>query len=374
MGLFCFLRLVSGVASSYNASRRFQIGVFSLPTAKYSLKAPPQRRQFKNGLFSLPATSWSEKKEQYCDYRLDGRSGSGWLRAKQFNNGTLYLEASDDSLLSQMTALLGSSPPTTVKAPAAPSGSSSSSATPEKITLPSPSSKFARPTVRSSGGVSGRLDISGDYIGTDESGKGDYFGPLVIAGVHITDVQAKTLTTLGVMDSKKLTDARIDALAAEIFSVVGEEAIASVELDPTRYNAMYAQYKASGKNLNHLLAWGHATVLEALLERFPDCKQAIADQFGNERYILSQLQSRGQGIHLQQTPRAEANVGVAAASVIARWRFVHHMKELSTRFGMTIPLGAGPAVKATARRFKASLGEGELVNAVKLHFKTTSEL
>jgi ribonuclease HIII len=363
-----------------------------VPTAKYSLKLSPQRRQFKESLQAFAGVRWNEKSEQYCDYRLDGQLPSGWLRAKQFSNGTLYLEASDDVLLARMTDLLGNAVPTsTPSGMGTPLGSTAAVSgrvtgpktatglSKTRINLPSasvPSSGSSSQVVLRppSSRVTGHVDMTGDYIGTDESGKGDYFGPLVVAGVHITDAQARTLTALGVMDSKKLTDARIDALAAEIFSVVGEEAIASVELEPTRYNAMYAQYKASGKNLNHLLAWGHATVLEALLERFPACKQAIADQFGNERYILSQLQARGQGIDLRQTPRAEANIGVAAASVIARWRFVHHMRDLGTRFGMTIPLGAGPAVKATACRFKAAHGADALVDVVKLHFKTTSEL
>jgi ribonuclease HIII len=329
-----------------------------LPTAKYTLKDNQLRRRFKLALNNLSSFGWAEKKEQYCDYRLDGQGSSGWLRAKQFTNGTLYLEASDENHLSLMTALIdspGAAPKTIQNTVSA----TKTTTTPHQFVA---------------GKSSGLLNISGDYIGTDESGKGDYFGPLVIAGVHITDEQAKSLTAAGVMDSKKLTDARIESLVSKIYNVVGEEAIASVELEPTRYNAMYAEYKSSGKNLNHLLAWGHATVMEALLERFPDCKQAIADQFGNERYILSQLQTRGQAIHLQQTPRAEANIGVAAASVIARWRFVQQMKMLSDRFDMDLPLGAGPHVKTTARRFKMRFGESALSGAVKLHFKTTAEL
>lgn len=329
-----------------------------MATAKYSLKNPMERRRFKLALNALSAFGWAEKKEQYCDYRLDGTGAGGWIRAKQFTNGTLYLEASDESHLSIMTSL--------IDAPGAVPKSVSSTVNVTKTTT--------TPQQFVAGKSTGLINISGDYIGTDESGKGDYFGPLVIAGVHINDEQAKSLVAVGVMDSKKLTDAKIDSLVSKIYSVVGDEAIASVELEPTRYNSMYAQYKSSGKNLNHLLAWGHATVMEALLERFPDCKQAIADQFGNERYILSQLQTRGQAIHLQQTPRAEANIGVAAASVIARWRFVHNIRALSERFDMDLPLGAGPHVKSAARRFKMRYGESELSNAVKLHFKTTAEL
>src|SRR5262249_36021759 len=156
--------------------------------------------------------------------------------------------------------------------------------------------------------TSGLLDVKGAYIGTDESGKGDYFGPLVTAGVLVTDQTAAILVELGVMDSKKLTDRQIGELYEQIRAVVSDKAIVTVEMGPAKYNELYGRFKTNGKNLNHLLAWGHATVIENLLTRYPDCHQAIADQFGDERYILSQLKEKGQGITLHQTPRAEANV------------------------------------------------------------------
>lgn len=334
-----------------------------MPAAKYSLKLPPRRRQFKDALVRLPAVNWTEKGEQYCEYRLDGRVPGGWLRAKQFTNGTLYLEASDEALLERMTALLD--PESASASGAVAAGISSANG---RRTLPDTPGKGAGVS------VSGLLDISGEYIGTDESGKGDYFGPLVVAAVRVTDESAQALRRLGVMDSKKLTDSRIGAIYQELIHIVGEEAIETAELEPARYNALYERFKSEGKNLNHLLAWGHATVLEALLVRFPDCRQAIADQFGNERYILSQLQEKGRGIDLRQTPRAEANVGVAAASIVARWRFTQGLKALSARFDLALPLGAGPVVKTAARRLLATHGQDALRNVVKLHFKTTAEL
>jgi ribonuclease HIII len=334
------------------------VEAITVPAAKYSLKQTQEKARFKESLKALPATDWTEKSEQYCDYRLDGKTSVGWLRAKQFTNGTLYLEASTDQLLERMTALLSASQAAVPK-PAAQ----------QPLFKPSPNGSQAKTEK-----PSGLLAIEGAYIGTDESGKGDYFGPLVIAGVFVTEQTAAVLRELGVMDSKKLTDVRIEAIYRQILDTVGEKAVAVVEIGPAKYNELYDRLKTGGKNLNHLLAWGHATAIENLLVRFPDCSQAIADQFGNERYILSQLKEKGKGITLHQTHRAEANIGVAAASIVARYRFTKKLKQLSAQYGVLLPLGASPHVKTVARQLVAAQGQAVLANVAKLHFKTTQEL
>ena len=328
-----------------------------MPAAKYTLKQSVEKQRFKAALQALPGTDWAEKPEQYCDYRLDGKCAGGWLRAKQFTNGTLYLEASADNLLAQMTVLLTQQGQTMVppKQPSQPGGGTGASPQkPEK--------------------ASGLLDVKGAYIGTDESGKGDYFGPLVVAGVLVNDQTAAILAELGVMDSKKLNEAKIESAYRDILRVVGEESISVVEMGPAKYNQLYEKFKSGGKNLNHLLAWGHATVIENLLGSFPECRQAIADQFGDERYILSQLKEKGKGITLHQTHRAEANVGVAAASIVARYRFTRKLSQLSARCGVELPLGAGPQVKVKARQLVEKHGRPALKEVAKLHFKTTDEL
>lgn len=321
-----------------------------MPSAKYALKAPAARQRFKaKTLQALGDVHWAEKTEQYCEYRLDGKVASGWLRIKQFTNGTLYLEASDDSLLLRLTALVNSGAPVS-----------------QASKKPSASPK-SQPK-------SGLIDIQGPYIGTDESGKGDYFGPLVIAGAYVNEETGAALLDLGVMDSKQLTDAKIGGLYRRIVELLGENAIEAVVIGPARYNELYERLKTKGKNLNHLLAWGHAVVMEKLLSRHPECEQAIADQFGDERYILTQLQEKGMGLKLYQTPRAEANIGVAAASVVARYRFTQKMAQLSQQFGVELPFGANPVVKSRAREFIGKHGRETLKEVAKLHFKTTQEL
>lgn len=337
-----------------------------MPSAKYSLKQPSEKSRFKADLLALGGADWSEKPEQYCDYRLDGKAGGGWLRAKQFSNGTLYLEASTDDLLNQMTALLSQAPVAAKPAQTSLLGNGTSGSAAKAAGGKSVSGVDAP--------VRGLLDIVGAYVGTDESGKGDYFGPLVVAGVRVDDQTCAILTELGVMDSKKLNEKQIGELYRQIIDTVGEKAVNVVEIGPAKYNELYERFKSSGKNLNHLLAWGHATCIENLLTRYPDCTQAIADQFGNERYIISMLKDKGKGITLHQTHKAEANVGVAAASIIARHRFVRKLWSLSDRFGVKLPFGASPQVKAAAKVFIQTHGREALREVAKLHFKTTQEL
>src|SRR5205085_11050038 len=115
------------------------------------------------------------------------------------------------------------------------------------------------------------------WIGIDESGKGDYFGPLVIAAVHVTPRIEEDLLALNVRDSKKISDGMIKKLEVDIKTLCRHSVIA---IGPERYNELYAKIR----NLNRLLAWGHAKALETLLEQVP-CARAISDQFGDERLI-----------------------------------------------------------------------------------------
>jgi ribonuclease HIII len=331
------------------------------PAHKVSIASPAERSRIKHALQGMPEITWTEKAEQNCQYRLDGQpAAGGWLRAKQFTNGTLYLEASSDDLLAAMCQAASIHAPSLVS-------------TQSRLPLNGQSRSTTQAPVEA-GAPRGKLAIEGTYIGTDESGKGDYFGPLVIAGVLVTETTIPKLAELGVMDSKKLTDKIIANLASEIVAVVGQSAVSVVEIGPQKYNELYNKFKSGGRNLNHLLAWGHARVIENLLSAHPDCHQAVADQFGSEHYILSMLQEKGQQIKLYQTPKAEANIGVAAASIIARHRFVQKLSQLATQFATPLPPGANPQVKTAARAVIARHGRDALAQVAKLHFKTTQEL
>ena len=209
-------------------------------------------------------------------------------------------------------------------------------------------------------------------IGTDESGKGDYFGPLVSAGVYVDERSAKELTVCGVTDSKNLTDSRNLELARDVARIC-RGYFAIIEVSPEKYNDLYEQFKKEKKNLNTLLAWGHAKAMEEILSKV-DCKVAIADQFADERFILSKLQEKGKSLQLIQMPKAEQNIAVAAASVMARARFLEKLSKLSNEYKINLPKGASQAVIEIAKKFVDTHGRESLRKVAKLHFKTTSQV
>jgi ribonuclease HIII len=208
------------------------------------------------------------------------------------------------------------------------------------------------------------MTTSGGWIGIDESGKGDYFGPLVIAAVHVTPRIAEDLMALNVRDSKKIADSVIRTLEVDIKTLCRHSVIA---IGPERYNEMYAKIR----NLNRLLAWGHAKALETLLEQVPDCGRAIADQFGDERLIQNALQEKGRKIILEQRHKGEEDIAVAAASIVARAEFVRRLERLAAQWGVPLPKGASPAVEVAAKSLVRKHGEEGLAKVAKLHFKTT---
>jgi ribonuclease HIII len=208
------------------------------------------------------------------------------------------------------------------------------------------------------------------HIGVDESGKGDFFGPLVIAGVYVDGDAVRRLREIGAVDSKRIgSDERIVKLAAEIRQVRGL-AWEVIAIHPERYNQLYEKFG----NLNRLLAWGHARVIENLLERVPDCPRAISDQFANPVVLQRALQERGRGIELVQRTKAESDPAVAAASILAREAFVGWLKAQGTRYGVEFPKGVSESVKQSARKLVDKHGTGILQLLCKAHFRTTTEV
>ena len=163
-------------------------------------------------------------------------------------------------------------------------------------------------------------EVPAEYIGTDESGKGDYFGPLVIAGVYVDPQILTRLESLDILESKRITDNRALHLAEAIKQVAPSSLVI---IGPEKYNQLYAGIK----NLNRLLGWGHARAIENILEQTA-CDTAISDQFGDERFIQNALMKKGREIRLLQTPRAERFLAVSAASVLARAAFLNYLKKL----------------------------------------------
>lgn len=208
------------------------------------------------------------------------------------------------------------------------------------------------------------------HAGIDESGKGDFFGPLVIACVFVESEEiAQKLTELGVRDSKQIkSDTHITEIARQILPLVHHKA-AVVAIGPDAYNRAYAKIGS----LNRLLAWGHARALENLLEKAPECPAALADKFGDESLICRALMERGKKIVLTQRIKAESDVAVAAASILARAEFVRRMGLLSQTAGVPLPKGAGSGVDEIARQLAEKGGRELLATMAKMHFRTAAK-
>jgi len=184
------------------------------------------------------------------------------------------------------------------------------------------------------------------HFGVDESGKGDFFGPLVISGVYVDRGIARKLLDAGVQDSKRIaSDARIRALAQTIRKTAGG-LIETVLIGPQKYNELYEKFG----NLNKLLGWGHARVIENLLAKKPDCPRALSDQFADARVVEQSLLRYGRKIDIQQRTKAESDIAVAAASILAREAFINWLERRGKELGWRLERGASASVKESAKK------------------------
>ncbi|UCD93903.1 MAG: ribonuclease HIII [Candidatus Zixiibacteriota bacterium] len=218
--------------------------------------------------------------------------------------------------------------------------------------------------------IPGRANISSGPIniqshsrilGIDESGKGDFFGPLVIAGVLTDNAAARRLKDHGVRDSKKISDNRI----LELDRLISANFIHSIVIiGPEKYNQLYSRIR----NLNKLLAWGHSRVIENIAENNA-IDLAVSDKFGRTDFIENALMKKGKSIELRQEVRAEAVIQVAAASILARAGFIRYMNKLSKLYDTELPKGAGSIVDKAAAAIAQKYGREALDKIAKLHFK-----
>jgi ribonuclease HIII len=204
------------------------------------------------------------------------------------------------------------------------------------------------------------------HIGVDEAGKGDFFGPLCIAGVQADEAGIKKLLKMGVKDSKKIGDKNILILASKIRPAFAHSII---RIFPIKYNELYSSFK----NLNKLLAWGHSTAIGELVEK-TGCQEALIDQFANESLVENALKKKSLTIKLTQRPRAEEDPVVAAASILARAAFVEGIDTLSKEVGFELPKGASDKVIEAGRKLINKFGGENLGKFAKLHFKTYNDI
>lgn len=199
-------------------------------------------------------------------------------------------------------------------------------------------------------------------IGIDESGKGDFFGPLCIAGVCAGGDEIIRLQKAGVKDSKLISDEQILILSQKIKDICPYHI---VKINPEKYNEIYDSFK----NLNTLLGWGHATAIENLaLET--GCKKVIIDQFASEHVVKNALKRKNLNLELNQKHRGEEDPVVAAASILARATFLYGLKELSVKAEIDLPKGASNKVISAGKKLVKKYGSDAIKKFGKTHFKT----
>jgi ribonuclease HIII len=208
-------------------------------------------------------------------------------------------------------------------------------------------------------------------LGIDESGKGDFFGPLCVAGVYVNEKIIAAWNDAGIRDSKNISsDKKISDLAKLIRETPG--CITSVvPIGNEAYNRLYAKMRS----VNTLLAWGHARVIENLMGQKhrmnPPPVRAISDQFASDKATVGKaIMSLGREVELIQRHKAEEDIAVAAASILARNEFVTRLAALEKQFGMKFPKGASAAVDAAAKLFVEKNGAEKLSLVAKTHFRT----
>lgn len=208
------------------------------------------------------------------------------------------------------------------------------------------------------------------HMGIDESGKGDFFGPLVIASAYVDGDLVRTMQSMGVRDSKNIkSDKKAMGLGRDIRALL-KGRFSVVRIGPAAYNRLYAKMR----NVNRILGWGHARAIENLLERVPDCPRAISDQFGTKAQVSKALLAKGRKIALEQRPRAEEDMAVAAASILAREAFLFALRKMKADYGIEPRKGASDLVREAAVEMVQRHGPDVLLQTAKCHFGTTDKV
>lgn len=205
-----------------------------------------------------------------------------------------------------------------------------------------------------------------EKIGCDESGKGDYFGPLVVAAAYLKSENLQKIRDLGVQDSKKITDKKISSIYPKLIKFVDYETLI---LMPEKYNELFAKMK----NLNRILAWSHATAIENLYKKV-NCKNILLDKFAKEYLVQNLIDSKLPGIKITQRTKAESDPAVAAASIIARQYYLTRLKQLGEEYGVTLPKGAGRQVDEAGSVILKNHPPEILAKVAKTHFKNTQKI
>ncbi len=206
-------------------------------------------------------------------------------------------------------------------------------------------------------------------IGSDETGTGDYFGPIVVTAAYVTKENIPFLEKLGVKDSKKMTDEHIIKIIPEIKKKIP---YASMILTNENYNKNHKE----NMNLNTMKAVLHNKVLLSLTEKYNDYDYIVVDQFA-EPYIYYR--------YLKNIPKVQRNItfltkaedqclAVACGAIISRYILIQEFDKLSKELGISIPKGAGENVDKIGAQLVKKYGAQLLNKIAKTNFKNTEKI
>lgn len=204
------------------------------------------------------------------------------------------------------------------------------------------------------------------YIGTDECGKGDIFGPLVVGAVFVNEASKLKLKKIGVRDSKELSETQITSLAKEIKKIAADQ-YSIVRIEPTEYNELYLKYS----NLNKLLGYVHSKAIGNLLDNI-ECDCVITDKFSSRELEVSSI-AKYSSVNFMQIEKGESFIGVAAASILARDNLNDWFNNIIIN-GISLGKGASTEVQRLAKMLYKNLSKEKIESIAKLHFKTFKTL
>lgn len=208
-----------------------------------------------------------------------------------------------------------------------------------------------------------KIEEPEEYIGSDETGKGDVFGPLVTCAFYVNKELITKLRKLGVRDSKELGENQIYKLAAEI-KKLGNDNYELLSINPQRYNELYDKFR----NINEILNWSHSKAIENLLKQ-KNAKTIITDKFRKKDLRFSSEFEYGNYNIIQET-KAEKYIAVAAASILARDKQLGWFN-IQKKNGFDLKRGASEEVKVLVKNLIKN-NRSSIKDFAKIHFKTVS--
>ncbi len=206
-------------------------------------------------------------------------------------------------------------------------------------------------------------------IGSDEVGTGDYFGPIVVTASFVRKEDISWLESLGVKDSKKMTDEKILEVVPKIIEKIKYE---TVILSNSEYN----EYYSKGYNMNKIKAILHNKVLGILKNKIENYDNIIVDQFAEKFVYYSYLKESSNVVRniTFVTKGEDKHLAVATASIISRYIFIKEFSKISKSIDILLPKGAGDQVDQAGIKIVKKYGINKLNEIAKINFKNTDKI